>query len=516
MVVESLHRTLQYASLAHDAYRLKRSDDRQVAELVKKHLAQRMGKMRGLPQKLGQMLSFSYDAATDENTSGAFDTLQESAEPLPLETVAPQLETAWGRSYKAVLSNIEPDACAASLGQVHQARLHDGRDVAVKIQYPGIRDAVMHDLRMLGWLSVPVGNLRQGFDLSAYKAVILDDLDRELDYRLEAAQQAAFADWADDREWLIVPRPVDELSTDSVLVSLWEEGEHWQDVRRHWNPNQRRKLARLLVRFFIEGLFQRGLLHADWHPGNFRFRRHGNDVSLVVYDFGCVFQPSLEQRLTLLRLIRATSLRGEPPLPLLLALGFNEQYLDPMVDKLPALCQVMFEPFTSEAPYDISRWRLGERVGDILGDDRWNFRIAGPPQLIFLLRAMHGLSFYLHGLGEAVPWRRELEPHLQAMAADIDRIVLPTPNVPGRSFDSLSKYLKIRVQQGGETKVQLTSPASAIDDLAELLPGDVKRRIDELQIDLASLVSDVRRRGYAPGEVFRLQDGDKQIEAWLE
>jgi len=369
---------------------------------------------------------------------------------------------------------------------------------------------------MLGWLSIPVGNLRRGFDLSAYQAVILEDLNRELDYRHEAQLQAAFADWSDGCQWLVVPRPIDALSTDSVLVSEWEEGERWQDVKRDWSELHRRKLARILVRFFIEGLFQHGLLHADWHPGNFRFRRRGDDISLLVYDFGCVFQPTLTQRLTLLRLIRATGHRDEPPLPLLMALGFNEQYLEPMVDKLPALCQVMFEPFISEAPYDVSRWRLGERIGDILGDDRWNFRIAGAPQLIFLLRAMHGLNFYLQGLGQAVSWSHELKPHLQALGNDADRIVLPSPSVEGRGFASLSKYLKIRVQVDGETKVQLTSPASAIDDLEELLPSDVKRRIDELEIDLASLVSDVRRRGYTPGEVFRLEDAGKQIEAWLE
>ncbi len=516
MTVESLQRTLNYASLGRQAYRLKQADDQQLAEIARKHLAQRMGKMRGLPQKLGQMLSFSHAAETDEDTAGAFDALQESADPLPLETVAPRLEEAWGQKIETVLSEIRPDAFAASLGQVHQARLHDGRDVAVKIQYPGIRDAVMHDLRMLGWLSIPVGNLRRGFDLSAYQAVILEDLNRELDYRHEAQLQAAFADWSDGCQWLVVPRPIDALSTDSVLVSEWEEGERWQDVKRDWSELHRRKLARILVRFFIEGLFQHGLLHADWHPGNFRFRRRGDDISLLVYDFGCVFQPTLTQRLTLLRLIRATGHRDEPPLPLLMALGFNEQYLEPMVDKLPALCQVMFEPFISEAPYDVSRWRLGERIGDILGDDRWNFRIAGAPQLIFLLRAMHGLNFYLQGLGQAVSWSHELKPHLQALGNDADRIVLPSPSVEGRGFASLSKYLKIRVQVDGETKVQLTSPASAIDDLEELLPSDVKRRIDELEIDLASLVSDVRRRGYTPGEVFRLEDAGKQIEAWLE
>lgn len=516
MAVESLQRTLHYASMARDAYRLKKTDNEQVAQLAKRHLCQRMGKMRGLPQKLGQMLSFSHTPAADESSANPFETLQEAAEPLPLDSILPQLQSAWGCPAEEALAEIEPHGCAASLGQVHRACLHDGREVAVKVQYPGIRGAVMHDLRMLGWLSIPVGNLRRGFDLSTYQSVVLDDLECELDYQHEAKLQAAFAAWSEASDWLAVPNPIDKWSTSTVLVSSWEEGEHWEDVQREWSPAQRRNLARVLLRFFCEGYFERGLLHADWHPGNLRFRRQGDEVSLLVYDFGCTFQPTLMQRVALLRLIRATATRSEPPLPLLLALGFNEEYLTPMVDKLPALCEVLCEPFTSEAPFDVAGWQLGERVGDILGEDRWNFRIAGPPQLIFLLRAIHGLKYYLQGLGEPVSWHRALRPYLRTMNTELDRLELPTPGCLGRGFDSLAKHLKIRVQEDGATKVQLTCLASAIEDLEDLLPADVKRRIGERQIDLGTIVSDVRRGGYAPGEVFSLIDRGKAIDVWLE
>jgi len=80
----------------------------------------------------------------------------------------------------------------------------------------------------------------------------------------------------------------------------------------------------------------------------------------------------------LARLIQATIARTEPPWPLFLKLGFNHEYLEPMADKLPALCRTLFEPFCVEYPYDLADWQLGSRMSDLLGDDRWNFRIAGP------------------------------------------------------------------------------------------------------------------------------------------
>ncbi|MEO1982676.1 MAG: AarF/UbiB family protein, partial [Fuerstiella sp.] len=97
--------------------------------------------MRGLPQKLGQMLSFSL--GHEEQAVDQYATLQQGAEPLALEVVRPVMEAAWGCPLEDVLSDIDPAAYAASLGQVHRTTLRDGRAVAIKVQYPGIRDTVM-------------------------------------------------------------------------------------------------------------------------------------------------------------------------------------------------------------------------------------------------------------------------------------------------------------------------------------------------------------------------------------
>jgi hypothetical protein len=500
--------------LARDAHRLRSADQEHVRARVRSHLVARMGRMRGLPQKLGQMLSFSHDH--DESTVDQYAALQQDAEPLPLDVVRPVIEAAWGCQLEDVLSSIDPAAYAASLGQVHRATMLDGRTVAIKVQYPGIRDTVLADLKMLGWLSTPLGNLRQGFDMSAYRETILEDLERELDYKLEARQQRAFSGWAASDQFLIVPDVVDDLSTKNVLVSDWQQGDHWNDVCANWNDAQKRSLANVMLQFFLTGIFQQGRMQADWHPGNYRFCTQGDKARLLLYDFGCVFEPSDVEQLGLARLIQATIDRSESPWPLFLKLGFDREFLEPLASKLPALCRVLFEPFCCEYPYDVTDWNLAERVTDILGDDRWNFRIAGPARLIFLLRSFHGLAWYLTGLATPIFWQRAFMTSVGSLSGDMADLQILPEEASKCGFDSMARYLKIRVIEDGRTKVELTQYASTIEHLDELLDEDVKGRIIEQGIDLKQIVSDVRRRGYIPASLFCLTEGAKQIDVWLE
>ena len=516
MALKTLQRMAGYADLARSARRIKKSDDPQIQERARKHLVERMGKMRGLPQKLGQMLSFQDDGSDSESdTTHPYDSLQQQADPLPLEAIKPLIEQAWQKPVGDVLKHIVPVGHAASLGQVHQATMLNGQQVAVKVQYPDIRQAIGTDLKMLGWLSRPVGSLKRGFDLGAYRNEILEDLDRELDYCQEATQQRRFCEWARQSETLDVPEVVDHLCTDNVLVSQWSEGDSWNDVKEQWQPAEKRQMARVVLDFFLEGMFDQRLLHADWHPGNFRFRR-GKKTSLLLYDFGCVYEPSETQALTLLRLIRATVQGDESPWPLLIKLGFNPDYLEPMAAKLPALCRVLFEPFCRDHPYSLDDWQLGSRVSDILGDDRWNFRIAGPAHMMFMLRAFHGLKYYLGGLDADIWWSRAITPYFKKYGQQMDSLSLPQSSAKATDFTTLAKYLKIRVTENGRTKVELTSPAHCIDSLDEMLAEDHRQRIIDQGIDLDQLISDVRGRGYVPGEIFHLAEPPKTIEVWLE
>jgi predicted unusual protein kinase regulating ubiquinone biosynthesis (AarF/ABC1/UbiB family) len=514
MTVKSLTRIARYAGMARDAVQLRMTSDEAVRQRVRQHLSQRMGRLRGLPQKLGQMMSFS--AMAEETSANPYETLCEDADPLPLDIIEKQLESAWGFPMRDIVEHIDERGRAASLGQVHRATLRDGRDVAIKVQYPGIRDAIQTDLKMLGWLSVPAGNLKRGFDLSAYRQAILEDLEDELDYRLEAKRQQEFSDWTHNNRFAIVANVVTELSADTVLVSDWEDGESWNEVRSSWDENSKRRLSNGLLSFFLQGLFVEGTMQADWHPGNVRFRRHGDSVQMVMYDLGCVYSPSRDQRLALVRLINATQTGDESPWPLFQKLGFDVELLEPLAGKLPALCRILFEPFCSDRPYDMSDWKLGERVGDVLGDDRWNFRIAGPANMVFLMRAFHGVKYYMEQMGTPVFWKRPFDSIASTLRGEWQQIELPPVQPDVCSFGTLARYLKMRVTENGRTKVELTQRAAGIDYLDSLLDADLKLRIEQQGHCVDDIVAGVRQRGYAAGPVFALEDESKQITVWLE
>ncbi|MGY8770364.1 MAG: ABC1 kinase family protein [Pirellulales bacterium] len=458
------------------------------------------------------MLSFS---AEQNEKSQAFEGLQESAEPLPFEEISPVIQANWQCELDQVVKHIEHHGKAASLGQVHRAQLLDGQEVAIKVQYPGIRKAIVSDMKMLGWLSLPMGNLNQGFDLKGYRSVIMDDLDEELDYRQEATNQQEFLKNNATSDFVIVPEVNTELSSETILVTTWENGDTWEEVKQNWPAETKQLLGKRLLAWFLESLFDHGLLHADLHPGNLRFVYHAKHPKIVLYDYGSVYRPTTEKRMALLRLIQAAMHQHGSPLGLMVALGFSEEFLSPLSKKLPSLCRVLFEPFCVEYPYGVERWNLSTRVSDILGNDRLNFRVAGPPDLIFLLRAFHSIKNYLQGLNADVSWQRLIQPLINQYAIPIAQVKIPVTQSKD-DFSSMAKHLKIRVSRNNQVKAEITAYASGIDRLDQLLDDDVKQKIAEQNLDLEKIVAEVRARGYTPGPVFNFEETDKEIKVWLE
>ncbi|MFT5051415.1 MAG: putative unusual protein kinase regulating ubiquinone biosynthesis (AarF/ABC1/UbiB family) [Chlamydiales bacterium] len=482
-------------------------DVRQKAAL---HVAQRLGRLRGLPQKMGQILSMADDA----EVASAFGSLGADAEPVSFDQLRPVIESAWGHAAEERLAEIDPAGHAASLGQVHHARLLDGSEVAIKVQYPGIDKAIDADLKMLGWISEPLGGLKRGFELPAYRETIRAGLAEELDYEQEADNQRQYARCAAG-PGLIVPEVVDELSSKRVLVTRWEDGVTLQEART-WEPEQRAALARTLVEHFLVMLFEHGLVHADPHPGNYRFRQTPDGPRVVLYDFGSVHRVPDKERLALLRLIHDTFNTPDcDPYPLFIQLGFGAETLEPLRHRLPALCHVLFAPFGSKGAFDIAGWDRSEKVSDILGDDRWNFRISGPARLLFLMRAFHGLVFYLRELDAPVRWSKYSQPHVEREADAMRKLVLPVEADTQTTFATLAEHLLIRVTDDGKVKVQLSLPANAVERIDSLLAEDVRQRIDERGIKLPELLKRVRSNQYAPQELFRLEEGTKVIEVWL-
>src|SRR3954466_6258952 len=265
------------------------------AEIVTTELQQRtaeqlfrvLGELKGGAMKSGQALSV-FEAALPEDIASpyraALTKLQEAAPPMPPNAVHRVLATGLGAAWDAMFPEFDDKpAAAASIGQVHRAVWSDGREVAVKLQYPGAGPALLSDLNQLARLARLFAIINPGLDVKPLLAELKARVAEELDYDLEAESQAAFAAAYDGDPDILVPKVVHDAG--NVLVTEWVDGTPLSRIISGGTQEQRDRAGLLFVRFLFSGPARAGLLHAGPHPGNYRLR---DDGRLAVLDYGAV------------------------------------------------------------------------------------------------------------------------------------------------------------------------------------------------------------------------------------
>ncbi|MGB9307034.1 MAG: AarF/ABC1/UbiB kinase family protein [Mycobacterium sp.] len=270
-----------------------------------------LGHSKGVLMKIGQILSMF-----DTNVVGsgfmpyhaALARLQADAPPMDPDLAKQTLHADLGKSTDAMFAwfSDEPMA-AASIGQVHRAVLHDGREVAVKIQYPGAAEAIRADLanqemvtKFIRFMSSASGAAMP--DLRTATREMVARIAEEIDYRHEAANVTAFSELYRGHPFILIPDVVAEASGDRVLTMTYLDGLDWtaaqgadQALKNTW--------AEVISRFLGGSMRHGTLFHCDPHPGNYRF---GPDGRVGFVDFGCVKVLSERQRHGLVGMARAT------------------------------------------------------------------------------------------------------------------------------------------------------------------------------------------------------------------
>ncbi len=366
-----------------------------------------LGELKGGAMKFGQALSV-FEAAVPDELAGpyreALTKLQAGAPPMPSATVhrvlAEQLGSGWRSRFR---SFDDTPAAAASIGQVHRAVWSDGRDVAVKVQYPGADEALRSDLKQVLRFSRLFQAVAPGLDIRPLIVELRDRMVEELDYRAEADNQRAFAAaYAGDPEFWV---PAVVASAPKVIVSEWVQGTPLAVVIAGGTPEVRDEAGRKLSVFHFSSPARAGLLHSDPHPGNFQL---ADDGRLIVIDFGAVARLPDGMPPTLGRMTRM-SLEDDPAG--LFAVMQEGGFVKPGVEMDPTSVLDYLSPFVD--PMRTERFRFtrtwlqgqAQRFNDVRGPELEMARQLNlPAEYLLIHRVTMGSIAILCQLNAELPF----------------------------------------------------------------------------------------------------------------
>lgn len=244
-----------------------------------------LGNMKGAFMKLGQILSFAVESLP-ENARNMLERLQADAPPMAFSIVREVVEADLGKPLHELFRSFEEEPiAAASIGQVHGARMHDGTDVVVKVQYPGVAKAIASDLRASDGLAAMVSALNANIDAHAVVEEVKARLFEELDYRKELANQTVFYSIWHGHPLVRVPKPYPELSGACTLTQERMHGLPFYEFLKVARPDEKRVAVHVMNDFVFDSMYRHGLFNGDPHPGNYLFLPDG---AIAFLDYGCV------------------------------------------------------------------------------------------------------------------------------------------------------------------------------------------------------------------------------------
>lgn len=376
-------------------------------------LADELGQLKGSVMKAGQMLSLYGQYFLPEEAVQVLSGLQDNTPPVDWAVVSPVLERALGRARLRELEIETVPMAAASLGQAHRARRRrDGLELCVKIQYPGVADAIESDIRTLSRLLLLTRLAPKGLDLAPVFAEVREMLHREVDYAAERRFTEDFAARLAADARFVVPRVLPEYSSDRVLTTTFEQGLHVRDAAvQGLSQAARNRLGADFLELFLREFFEWGLVQSDPHFGNYRIRLEpGRAARIVLLDFGATrsfSRPFIEAYAGIvagaLHRDRKRLLEGARAIGLM-----HAQMPAPVLTAFCELCETIVEPFSGQR-YDWGASDLPLRTGRMAALNSLSVHFRVPPrEIVFLHRRMAGVFIMLATLRAVLDGRPEL------------------------------------------------------------------------------------------------------------
>ena len=399
---------------AANLFRGEEASEEQLLELYKatgERIADTLGELKGAAMKIGQIASQAKDMVPPE-FAAALEKLQQDAPPMEFDVIRAQIERELGSPPEMLFDRFEEEPfAAASIGQVHRAQTDDGREVVVKVQYPGVDSACESDLKQLRMAMRAAGVVRiDKRVMDKLFAELRDRLLEELDYTNEAQNVREFRALHADDDKLVVPDVVGERSAQRVLTMTYEPGDHCRDVKTpRYTQETINEIGHTLFNAFGKQIFEHLAVHADPHMGNFAFRPDG---TVVMYDFGSVkrLKPDVlvHFRDLLIAGLGEDYRRVEAEMRYIGALREGAEGFD---DAFYAQFQDIFaRPFTQNGPYDFATSKMHEELATLGRKSvKAVMQIQPPTDTVLLQRVIGGHYWTMCNLGVCTDFRPNVD-----------------------------------------------------------------------------------------------------------
>ena len=380
-------------------------------------LASVLGDMKGAAMKVGQLLSF-VDLDLPPDVLSAYHAglarLRDAAPSFDADAIEAVIVDAYGAGPDEVFASFDPEPlAAASIGQVHAATLADGRDVVVKVQYPGVAEAVAADLRNAETFAPLARVLSPNQEIRPLLDELRERITDELDYRREAQYQGAFATRYREHPFIVVPDVVRELCRDRVLVAERVHGERFEEFVERATPAEAQEVGEIVFRYAFGSIGRFRLFNGDPHPGNYLVlgpseAHAGPRVAFL--DYGSVKMFSTEDFAAMRRIEDAMSGgRRDEALAALTAAGFIPRAEDVDLDVVYEWFQLYTRPVVADQPFtftaDFAREVLSSTTDPRSPYNEVIRRLNLPPEYLLLNRIQWGLNSVLAKLGASNDWR---------------------------------------------------------------------------------------------------------------
>ena len=385
-----------------------------------RRVAERLSEMRGAAMKVGQLLSMDGGQLLPPQLTEVLSRLREDAHQMPLGQVAQVLRQAWGGGWESRFRRFDfTPIASASIGQVHKAELRDGRQLAIKVQYPGIRRSIDSDVDNVATLLRLVNLVPQGVDFKPVLAEAKQQLHAEADYHQEAAALAGFARLLEDDPRFVVPAVIEDLTSSDVLAMAFLDGQPIESVSDA-PVAQRNQVAATLLELAMREVFEWGLVQTDPNFANYLYAPHSGQIQLL--DFGATREYPAQQRRALHALLLACADGEDGDVArAACAVGYLKEDDAPgYAASIVRLLRTATEPVHDQRPFAFRNTDLAERMSEVVVDMRvrQKFGRLPPTEVLFLHRKLGGLYLLLSRLGATLPVRTLLAPYLGDRAGD--------------------------------------------------------------------------------------------------